>query len=178
MDIITSLYTNLEQGNYWDATITLKRNEYLTLAHSIDTNIYYIETGSLKISILLDDHEHLIRFGYRNNFIAALDSFITNKPTEFYIQALKKTTIRVIHKEHYLQFINSNSNNQLIWETLLQNLILQQMEREKDLLIKSPKARYERVLKRSPFLFQEIPNKYIAAYLGMSAETLSRLKKS
>ena len=45
-------------------------------------------------------------------------------------------------------------------------------------LISSPKERYERVLKRSPQLFQEIPNKHIANYLRMSAETLSRLKNS
>lgn len=75
-------------------------------------------------------------------------------------------------------WIRSNSNHQRLWDSLLQNLILQQLEREKDLLIKSPKERYVRVLQRSPRLFQEIPNKYIATYLGMSPETLSRLKKS
>ncbi|WP_158960822.1 Crp/Fnr family transcriptional regulator [Myroides fluvii] len=178
MDLITALYSNLEQVNCWDKTITLNRNEYLTLAGTMDTNVYYIETGSLKISIILDDCEHIVRFGYRHNFIAALDSFITHTPTDFYIQALKKTTIKVIHKERYLEFIRSNSNHQSLWDSLLQNLILQQLEREKDLLIKSPKERYIRVLQRSPHLFQEIPNKYIATYLGMSPETLSRLKKS
>lgn len=178
MDLISTLYNSLEQANHWDKTITLKRMEYLTLAHTIDTNIYYIETGSVKISIYLQDQEHIIRFGYRHNFIAALDSFITNKPTEFHIQALKKTTIKVIKKEHYLQFIRSNPAHQILWDMLLEGLILQQLEREKDLLIKSPAERYIRVLQRSPRLFQEIPNKYIASYLGMSAETLSRLNKS
>jgi hypothetical protein len=43
-------------------------------------------------------------------------------------------------------------------------------------LINAPAERYERVLKRSPKLFQEVPNKYIANYLRMSPETLSRLK--
>ncbi|MDH6601147.1 CRP-like cAMP-binding protein [Myroides gitamensis] len=122
MDTISTLYNSLEQANHWDKTITLKRMEYLTLAHTIDTNIYYIETGSVKISIYLQDQEHIIRFGYRHNFIAALDSFITNKPTEFHIQALKKTTIKVIKKEHYLQFIRSNAAHQILWDTLLEGL--------------------------------------------------------
>lgn len=61
---------------------------------------------------------------------------------------------------------------------MLEDLVLQQLEREKDILTSSPKARFERVLKRSPKLFQEIPNKHIANYLRMSPETLSRLKKS
>lgn len=52
------------------------------------------------------------------------------------------------------------------------------MERERDLLIESPKERYLRVFKRNPKLFQIIPNKHIANYLRMSPETYSRLKKS
>ena len=65
-----------------------------------------------------------------------------------------------------------------LWIAILENLVQQQMDREKDLLIDSPLERYNRVLKRSPKLFQEIPHKYIANYLRMSPETLSRLKKS
>lgn len=178
MNLITELYHKIEQANLWDTTITLKRNDLLTTANSLDTNLYYIESGSMKISILLGDQEHIVRFGYQQDFIAALDCFLSNKPTDFYLQALKKTTIKVVRKECFLSFIQSNSLHQTLWNSLLGNLILQQIEREKDLLIKSPKARYHRVLQRSPILFQEIPNKYIASYLGMSAETLSRLKKS
>ena len=64
------------------------------------------------------------------------------------------------------------------WVNILQTLSLQQLDREIDLLTTSPKARYERVLERSPRLFQEIPHRYIANYLRMTPETLSRLKKS
>ena len=49
------------------------------------------------------------------------------------------------------------------------------MEREHDLMLADPKMRLERVRQRSPQLFQEVPHKYIAAYLRMSPETLSRL---
>ncbi|MNY67885.1 hypothetical protein D3C86_2055530 [compost metagenome] len=66
----------------------------------------------------------------------------------------------------------------MLWIKILENLAVQQLEREIDLLKNSPKERYERVLKRSPQLFQESPNRHIANYLRMSPETLSRLKKS
>ena len=62
------------------------------------------------------------------------------------------------------------------WIGVLENLVLQQMEREIDLLTTAPRERYLRVLGRSTALFQEIPHRYIANYLRMSAETLSRLK--
>lgn len=156
---------------------TFNRNVFLNVKGAVDTNLYYIESGSLKIFLLDDDKEQIIRFGYRGNLIASLDSFLTGKPSNLYIQTIKKCDVKVITKEQIDNFL-LNDNNKTLWTGFLQNLALQQMEREIDLLTTSPKERYERVLKRSPQLFQDIPNRYIANYLRMSAETFSRLKKS
>ncbi len=158
-------------------TITLNRNEFLKVQGSIDTNLYYMESGSLRIFVLDDYGEQTIRFGYKENIIVSLDSFLTGGSSDLSIQAIKKTVIKVITKEQFDKFLETESHRYL-WTKILENLVLQQMEREIDILTNSPKERYERVLKRSPQLFQEIPNRYIANYLRMSAETLSRLKKS
>lgn len=160
-----------------EKTITINRNEFLKVSGSIDTNVYYIEKGSLRIFVLNDNEEQIIRFGYKENLLVSLDSFLTEKPSGFYIQAIKKTTIKVITKQQVDAFLKTDTNR-ILWISILENLILQQMEREIDILTNSPKERFRRVLKRSPQLFQEIPDKHIANYLRMSAETLSRLKKS
>jgi Rps23 Pro-64 3,4-dihydroxylase Tpa1-like proline 4-hydroxylase len=102
---------------------------------------------------------------------------LTGKPSDLFIQAIKKTVIKVISKEQISRFLEPESNRNL-WIKILENLVVEQMEREIDILTNSPKERYKRVLKRSPQLFQEIPSRHIANYLRMSAETLSRLKKS
>ena len=160
-----------------DKEITIDRNEFLKVKGSIDNNLYYIESGSLRIFVLDDYEEQTIRFGYKENLIVSLDSFLTGKPSDLYIQAIKKTVVKVIAKEQIEKFLETE-NNRNLWTQILENLVLQQMEREIDILTNSPKERYERVLKRSLQLFQEIPNRHIANYLRMSAETLSRLKKS
>ena len=160
-----------------DKLIAIDRNEFLKVKGSIDTNVYYVESGSLRIFVLDDYEEQTIRFGYKENLIVALDSFLTGKPSDLFIQAIKKTVIKVVTKTQIDKFLEIESNRYL-WAKILENLVVQQMEREIDILTNSPKKRYERVLKRSPQLFQEIPNRYIANYLRMSAETLSRLKKS
>lgn len=160
-----------------DKTITIERNEFLKVKGSVDTNVYCVESGSLRIFVLDDYEEQTIRFGYKENLIVSLDSFLTGKPSDLYIQAIKKTVVKVVTKEQIYLFLEKK-NNQNLWTKILENLVVQQMEREIDILTNSPKERYERVLKRSPQLFQEIPNRHIANYLRMSAETLSRLKKS
>ena len=157
--------------------ITVDRNEFIKVKGNINTNAYYIDSGSLRVFVLDENEEQIIRFGYKNNLIVSLDSFLTGKPSSFYIQAIKKTVLKVITKEQIDDFLK-NETNRVLWIKIFENLVLQQLEREIDILTNSPKERYKRVLKRSPQLFQEIPNKYIANYLRMSAETLSRLKKS
>lgn len=158
-------------------TLIIDRNEFLKVKGSVDTNVYYIESGSLRVYVMDDYEEQIIRFGYKENIIVALDSYLTGKASDLYIQAIKKSVIKVISKQQMETFLKTGGNNKL-WTEILENLVLQQMEREVDILTTSPKERYQRVLKRSPQLFQEIPNRYIANYLRMSAETLSRLKKS
>ncbi|MFY7672738.1 Crp/Fnr family transcriptional regulator [Tenacibaculum sp. MEBiC06402] len=178
MDIISSLVQKIDQQNLWEKEVTLKRNEYLKVKGTIDTNLYYVKSGSLRIFLLEEEEEQTIRFGYKNNLIAALDSFLNDQPSDFYIQALKQTIVKQLSKKEYLNFIESSPENKEIWNEILKNFVLQQMERERDILTISPLERYRRVLKRSPQLFQEIPNKYIASYLRMTPETLSRIKKS
>lgn len=158
-------------------SITVERNQYLKVKGSIDTNVYYIESGTLRIFVLDDYEEQIIRFGYTGNLIAALDSYISGKPSNFYIQAIKKTKLKVISKRDIEAFLQLD-DNRILWQRIMEELVLQQLEREVDILTNSPKERYNRVLKRSPQLFQEIPHRHIANYLRMSPETLSRLKKS
>lgn len=177
MNPIQDLKHRLDIVDLWEENLTIKRNEYITVKGKIDTNLYFVLSGSLRVFIVDNSEELTIRFGYQNSFITALDSFISEKPTDYYIQAIKKTTLKIISKQNYYNFIRSSAENSSLWYNIMEQLIYQQMEREIDILTTSPVERYKRVLKRSPQLFQEIPHKYIASYLRMTPETLSRIKK-
>jgi len=178
MNPILNFIEKIDQQNLWDKELEINRKEYLKVKGSIDTNLYLVVSGSLRIYVLDEFEENIIRFGYKANFIASLDSFISEKPSDLYIQAIKKSKVKVIKKTTFMDFVESSEENTRIWHTMLGDLIFQQMERERDILTSSPLERYKRVLARSPQLFQEIPNKYIASYLRMTPETLSRIKKS
>lgn len=162
----------------WRKDIDLKRNEYLKVKGSVDLNIYYIQEGCLRIFVRDENEEHCIRFGYKDEFIASLDSFVSGEPSELYIQAIRQTKLKCIRKEVFMKMIKASPDLFELWYKMVEGLIFQQMERERDLLTASPSERYNRVLKRSPHLFQEVPHKYIASYLRMTPETLSRIKKS
>lgn len=170
--------SKLDQAQIWEQELELSRNEYLKVSGSVDRNMYFVMDGCLRVFVIEEFEEHTIRFGYQGNLIGALDSFISNKASDFYIQALKKTRVKSVSREAYIDFIESDNEHIKAWNVMLEYLVLSMMERERDLLVSSPAERYKRVLERSPQLFQEVPHKYIASYLRMTPETLSRLKKS
>lgn len=178
MNQLEQLIELIDIQHLWQEEKDISRNEFIKLSGSIDTKIYFIVDGSLRIFIRDDIEEHTIRFGYQNNFIVALDSYLSESPSPLFIQAIKKTKVKIISKKVFQQLLHDTPQLQSAWVQILEQIILQQLEREQDLLTTSPKNRYERVLARSPELFQAIPNKYIAEYLRMTPETLSRLKKS
>lgn len=156
----------------------LKRGDFLTRPGSVDLNVYWLVSGALHVYMIEENEAHSIRFGYRNNVIVAMDCFLTGAPTQFYMESLKQSTLKRISKQRLIAFLKSSEEGLSLWTEMLQGLILQQMEREIDLLTTSPTERYERVFSRSPQLFQEIPLKYIASYLRMTPETLSRIRSN
>jgi CRP-like cAMP-binding protein len=173
IDFINSYYnwlgTNPEEVVY-------KRNEYLSTEGSIENYLYLIVSGAVRAIYASKEEEFTIRFGYKGSVISSLDSFITGKPSQFYLQAIRKTVVYRLEKVSYKAYVKSNSVITEIHNELMNGLLNSMLDREIDLLTSSPLERYNRVLKRSPLLFQEVPMKYIASYLRMSPETLSRLR--
>ena len=177
---MNSIYALLEKNHpgIWGSDLDYSRCDQLIGQGETERHLYFIKDGAVRIFYANDENENTIRLGYKGSILNALPSFITNQPSTIAIEALKKTVVQRAKKEDVMQVIQSSSVIQLTWNHMLEQLFLSQFERELDLLTPSPEARYKRVLSRSPQLFQEIPAKYIADYLRMSPETLSRLKKS
>lgn len=178
MDVIEELKSQISTQNLWAREIRLKRNEYLIRAGAVERYLYFIEEGTLRAFIEEGGEEQEIRFAYPGSVFTALDSFFSGKPTCFNLQAIKQCKMRAIEKETFNNLMASSEANSKLHLHLLQGFVVQQIEREIDILTAAPTERYRRVLERSPQLFQEIPNKYIASYLRMTPETLSRIKKS
>ena len=62
-----------EIKNLFEKIVIIERNEFLKVKGNIDTNIYFVESGSLRIFVLDDYEEQIIRFGYENDLIVSLE---------------------------------------------------------------------------------------------------------
>lgn len=164
--------------NLWTIRRKLDRYEFLNPKDRIDDNIYFVEHGSLKIFCELEESELIVSFGYPDTFVSNLPSLLTGQISKFNIQALKACRLIGIRKTDFYDAVNSNASVAAFWKKKTELIILDLIERQVDILTSSPTERFNRLQKRNPKLLQNIPNRYVASYLRMSPETLSRIKKS
>ncbi len=181
MDVLRQLLDRMDSYGtpLWKPEpLQLKRNQILATPGQVHTDIYFVKSGALRIYHQTAAAENTIRFGYEGSLFAMLDSFLTGRPSVYTVQAIRACELLIMKKADFDAFINSNSTNLQLWNQILGYTIASLLERETDLLAATPRERYQRVLLRSPRLFQQIPHRHIASYLRMAPETLSRLKKS
>lgn len=167
-----------EYGHLWTRRFPVKRHEFVTQeGDSKCPWLFYVENGAVRVTHTIAGEDVTIRFGYAGSLVSALPSFLEDLPVNYSIQALKASRLWAMHRKDFLAALETDAALARFWNTATVQLIREQLEREIDILTPSPAERYKRVLVRSPRLFQEIPNKYIASYLRMTPETLSRLQK-
>lgn len=160
----------------WTVRKKLKRNDFLAQPGEIESHLFFVIEGSLRIYFPHEDDEICVGFAYDNQLICSYPSFILQKPSHYSIQALTPTTTLAISRENFYTLLSRYRELETSWRMLEEDALLGKIEREVEMLTYTSEQRYNRLLERSPHLFQIIPRKYIASYLRMSAETMSRIR--
>lgn len=161
----------------WESLL-VERGKFLIRKGEVERYIYYVEMGALRAFLISEDEEFTIRFGYAGSFMTSLPSYFDESPSDLYIQVIRKAKLLRTTRSAFESYINRDITSMRLYQDTLKGLIGSFLAREVDLLTQSPTLRIQRLLSRSPQVFQEIPHKYIASYLRMSPETLSRLLNS
>ncbi|MFC5269410.1 Crp/Fnr family transcriptional regulator [Adhaeribacter terreus] len=170
--------SELEQiTSVWNRKQTFNRGDFIVSAGEVETQVHFVLEGTQTIHYLENGKEICVGFGYPGTILIAYPSFITGKPSEFYVQAIKKTELLSLNHADWKMLLETLPKFKDVWYKLTETALLGMMAREVELHIASNAERYERLLKRSPQLLQQIPQRYVASYLKMEPETLSRLKK-
>jgi CRP-like cAMP-binding protein len=160
----------------WSHSVQLKRNDFLVSKGQVETNLYYVMSGSMRIFYPVKDEEICAGFAYDNNLICSYPSFIRQQPSDYAIQALTTTNLHFIKRANFYELFRLHHDIESAWRMLEEEALVGKIEREVEMLTFTPEERYKRLMDRSPHIFQIIPRKYIASYLRMSPETLSRIK--
>ncbi|WP_170170362.1 Crp/Fnr family transcriptional regulator [Hymenobacter perfusus] len=160
----------------WKPVPALRRTDFLMQAGQVEYTLYFVHKGLLRVYYPTESEEICVGFAYDQTLICSFPSFINQQPSAYAIQALRRTELLGIHRTDFMRFVDENAAFTRFWRTELERNLLGRIEREIDLLLPDPAQRYQRLRTRSPHILQYVPRKYIASYLRMTPETLSRLR--
>jgi CRP-like cAMP-binding protein len=120
--------------------------------------------------------ERTFDFAIENEFVTDYHSIITKRPSQVDILSVESSTVACIDAAQLLALFDSSWAWQKIGRHLAEYAACYSMERLLASYYETPQTRYERLITESPELFLRIPHHILANYLGMTKETLSRLR--
>lgn len=156
----------------------LKKTVFLKL-NDTENHISFIESGVVRLFIPKDNPEKEITFGFsfKDQFISAYDSFLTQTPSAYELQALTDARLLSITYNDLQAVYNTTQIGNLIGRLTAERLFLLKSKREHNLLNLTAEQRYMKLFKERPELLKVIPLKYISSYIGVTAQALSRIRK-
>ncbi len=156
----------------------VKKHDYLLKEGEICRNVYFLINGFFRMFYVdHDGNEINYRFTDKSNFLVDFQSFLTQKPSHFYWQAMQDAELFALPYQDiqnaYAVSPAWNNFGRLIAEHVYKQL----NERVEMLLFMSPEERYKYLLDTKPELFTQVSQFHLSSYMGIKPESLSRLRK-
>ncbi|OHX64557.1 Crp/Fnr family transcriptional regulator [Flammeovirga pacifica] len=153
------------------------KNEVFFKEGSIAKTVYFVIEGCVRIFYNVDGNEKTAFFFTEGKFFCANESFLNNTPARENFQALENTTIMSFPKSFDVAQMEKFPNFEMIEKYALIDELITNNRIIESFVTKSPEERYIDLLKTNKALFQRVHQQYIVSYLGISPESLSRIRK-
>ncbi len=155
----------------------IKRKEYLLREGQVCNFATYIVKGSLRYYYLQQGEEYTGQFFFENSWYADFESYLTGKPTEENIQALEDCEVLLLYKHDLEVLYKQYPIFEKFGRVSVEQAFLGLKNKNKMLTLESPEERYLSLVNDRPIVFGRVPLKYIASYLSIKPESLSRIRK-
>ncbi|NMH88035.1 Crp/Fnr family transcriptional regulator [Flavivirga algicola] len=142
-----------------------------------ENHISFIEKGALLFFIPKLENDITFSFCFENEFVSAYDSFITRNPSTYEVKALTETILWRLTYQDLQDVYNKTEAGNVIGRIIAENLYLKKLRREQSFLNETPEERYLNLFVERPELIKKIPLKYLASYIGITPQALSRIRK-
>lgn len=139
--------------------------------------VYFVIQGLLRMYYLKDGMEITSRFMQEQHIVIAIPAFYTRKPAYEFIETLEPCTLGCIHYDTLQKLFREHMEFNYIARVWTEHYCSMSEQRLYLLRKQSAEGRYLYFMENYPSLLQRVPLKYIATYLGMNLETLSRVRK-
>lgn len=160
-------------------TKRFEKNEYLLKQGDICPHYFFVEQGILRFYSLNEEgKENILQFATESWIVSDRGSVFFQEPSTYYIDAVEDTIAVILDENFVNEVAKLNPNFRKQNEILLQNHIRHLYKRISLLLGASARKRYLEFVTMYPDIMLRVPQWMIASYLGVTPESLSRVRKA
>jgi CRP-like cAMP-binding protein len=156
----------------------IRKNQYLLEEGDSSNFIGFVVKGCFRLFRVGEDgQEHIMKFAIENWWITDFASFMNGQPSACYIEALEDSELLLITKDNWESLLATIPNFKQMIETLSNKNFEAHQNRIFSNISEAAETRYENFIEQFPSIFNRIPLYMIASFLGLTRETLSRIRK-
>lgn len=157
----------------------LRKKQYLLQEGDVCRYLAFVEKGLLR-SYNVDDKgtEHMIQFAWEGWWISDTASFLSGEPADNNIDAIEDSELLLMTLPHFEESMIRVPKMERYYRILFQNNIISKEQRLLSSIRYSAEEKYIKLSETNPELIKRIPQNLVASYLGITPETLSRIRKN
>lgn len=174
--VVTTKECNLIQSLVLEKKVT--RGEFILREGEVARNVIFIAKGLLRL-FRIDNkgNEHILRFAIENRWMSDRESYLTGNPSHSNIEALEDSEVLVWEKEDFRFLLKEIPALKQFMKNLVETSQIANQNRVYASISSSAEEKYFQFIEKNPALFNRIPLHMVAAYLGVTRETLSRIRR-
>jgi len=157
----------------------LRKRQYILQEGDVCKYLTFVEKGMLR-SYTIDEkgNEHIIQFAFEGWWVSDQFSFLTGEPAVYNIDALEDSELLLLSKQAEEQLLHKIPKFERYFRLLLQNNLITTQRRLISSYSQSAEERYQQLIAGCPTIPQRVPQHMMASFLGITPETLSRIRKN
>jgi CRP-like cAMP-binding protein len=147
------------------------------IGHTCRT-IYFVNRGALRVYYFKDAHEITESFEFENAFVARAESLFSGEPSRKAIEAIEDSEVVAINTVKLFDLYDQHRYIERLFRKLIEKAYIKTVNRIESLQFHTAAERYAQLLSEHPDVLLRVPLKMIASYLGITPESLSRIRAS
>ena len=158
--------------------MSIRKKDYYLKEGSISTAKAYIKKGCSR-TFVIDENakEHILFFAFEDWWLADFESYHSGNPGKQYFQALEDMKLLVISKQDFTRMETEIPKLRLWYDLKQRKMNIAMINRLSEIKSSTCEERYLKLLNKHPEIFQRVPLQYIASYLDIEPQSLSRMRK-
>lgn len=153
------------------------KKSLLLLKGEIENHLSFVNKGIVRYYIDKKETQYTFGFAFEQEFASAYDSFLTQSASRYYVEALTEVELyRITYKDLQIAYAITENGN-AVGRALAEKLYLYKFSREMSSNHETAEERYMRLITQQSYFLKQIPLQYIASYIGVTPQTLSKIRK-